>query len=116
VVDGVSGLLVDDVDEMAAAVARLLADETARRAMGAAASRHAATFDWAASVSAFSAVLARSLRNPPSGDVRDDATDRVLLAALDGLAAGTAGKPTDQRSRHLVPSAAPRRFAPSELT
>ena len=50
VVDGRTGVLVDDLDEMTEAVDRLLADERRRLAMGEAAARHAASFSWPASV------------------------------------------------------------------
>jgi len=120
VVDGVSGVLVDDVDGMATAVAGLLEDGTARSAMGDAASRHAATFEWPASVSAFAGVLARSLRNSASTDSRDETTV-AMLTTLDGLAAeGPDG--TDGRLRQLLSTvdtsaaADSRHFAPSELT
>ncbi|MGY1752560.1 glycosyltransferase family 4 protein [Blastococcus sp. SYSU D01042] len=62
VVDGVSGVLVDDLDEMTAATARLLEEDGTREAMGRAAQQHAAAFAWPATVRAFAAVLARSAR------------------------------------------------------
>lgn len=77
VVDGVSGVLVDDLDQMTDAVARLLDDADARRAMGEAAVRHAATFEWSASVRGFAGVLARSVRESKRG--REDAADLVEL-------------------------------------
>jgi glycosyltransferase involved in cell wall biosynthesis len=68
IVDGRTGLLVDDLDGMVAAVDRLLGDEPARRRMGAAAARHAAAHTWPATVSGFATVLAASLRAaPPRG-------------------------------------------------
>jgi glycosyltransferase involved in cell wall biosynthesis len=87
VVDGVSGVLVDDLDQMTEAVARLLADDDARRAMGVAAQRHAATFEWSASVRGFAGVLARSVRESPRAKVRAGAAD--LLAQLERIQAGT---------------------------
>ena len=119
--DGVSGVLVDDVDEMGTAVARLLEDETARRAMGEAAARHAGTFEWPASVSAFSGVLAQSLRSSASADVRDEATS-ALLATLDDLAAGGTEGGDGSRLRQLLATvdtsaaADSRHLAPSEST
>ena len=57
IVDGRTGVLVDDLDEMTAAVDRLLADDRLRARMGAAAVRHAAAYSWPASVSAFAGEL-----------------------------------------------------------
>ncbi|SOC49759.1 Glycosyltransferase involved in cell wall bisynthesis [Blastococcus aggregatus] len=79
VVDGVSGVLVDDLDQMTDAVARLLEDDDARRAMGAAAERHAATFEWSASVREFAGVLARSVHGSPRAGVRAGTADLVEL-------------------------------------
>jgi glycosyltransferase involved in cell wall biosynthesis len=68
VVDGHTGVLVDDLDELTEAVERLLDDEDRRLAMGEAAVRHAAAFDWPASILGFSAVLASALREArPAG-------------------------------------------------
>jgi glycosyltransferase involved in cell wall biosynthesis len=86
VVDGVSGLLVDDLDGMTAAVERLLEDDAARSAMGEAAIRHAAGFEWPASVAAFAGVLARSVRGSRRGH-REDTRD--LVALLERVADGT---------------------------
>ena len=66
VVDGRTGVLVDDLDEMTEAVDRLLADENRRLAMGEAAARHAAAFSWPASVRGFAAVLASAVREARS--------------------------------------------------
>jgi glycosyltransferase involved in cell wall biosynthesis len=89
VVDGVSGVLVDDLDEMAAAVAGLLEDGSARAAMGEAAARHAASFAWPASVGAFAAVLAATLRG--SAAAGDDVAGRDLATLLDQAAVGIGG-------------------------
>jgi glycosyltransferase involved in cell wall biosynthesis len=62
VVDGLTGVLVDDLDEMTEAVDRLLDDENRRLAMGEAAARHAASFSWPASTRRFAAVLASAVR------------------------------------------------------
>src|SRR4051812_14299886 len=68
VLDGRTGVLVDDLDEMTEAVDRLLADENRRLAMGEAAARHAASFNWPASVRGFASVLASAMREAvPAG-------------------------------------------------
>lgn len=87
VVDGVSGVLVDDLDQMTDAVARLLEDDDARRAMGTAAQRHAATFEWSASVREFAGVLARSVHESPRAGVRADLAD--LVEQLERIQQGT---------------------------
>jgi glycosyltransferase involved in cell wall biosynthesis len=58
IVDGRTGVLVDDLDELTAAVDRLLADDGLRHEMGAAAVRHAAAYSWPTSINAFAGVLA----------------------------------------------------------
>lgn len=82
VVDGVSGILVDDLDGMTAAVGRLLEDEKTRTAMGEAAVQHAAGFEWSASVRQFAGVLARSVHESQRAAVRADAADLVALLEL----------------------------------
>jgi glycosyltransferase involved in cell wall biosynthesis len=71
VVDGRTGLLVDDVDELIAAVDRLLADDAARRRMGEAAARHAESYSWDASVRGFAGVLRGALRASAGAVVED---------------------------------------------
>ncbi|WP_211435413.1 glycosyltransferase family 4 protein [Trujillonella endophytica] len=89
VLDGVSGVLVDDLDEMTAAAARLLEDDETRAAMGAAAARHAASLEWPVTVRNFAAVLARSVRDAiPAGGDPDLAH---LSSTLDRVAIGGAG-------------------------
>jgi glycosyltransferase involved in cell wall biosynthesis len=58
VVHGRSGLLVDDQDEMVAALDATLADEIARKRMGIGAQEHAEQFTWNATARATLAVLA----------------------------------------------------------
>jgi glycosyltransferase involved in cell wall biosynthesis len=87
VVDGVTGHLVDDLDEMTAAVERLLSDERARLAMGEAAARHAAVFTWPESIKGFAGVLSAAVaeRSASLAVVQD--LDRGLVALLDGVGA-----------------------------
>ncbi|WP_218122211.1 glycosyltransferase family 4 protein [Blastococcus aurantiacus] len=103
VVDGVSGVLVDDLDQMTDAVAGLLEDADARRAMGEAAARHAATFEWSASVREFAGVLARSVHESSRADVRADAGDLVEL--LERIQHGT-GDLALELAAHVEVSAA----------
>ncbi len=107
VLDGVSGLLVDDLDQMTDAVARLLEDPDARRTMGQAAVEHAATFEWSASVREFAGVLARSARESARPAVREDTAD--LVARLERIQHG-AGDVTQELAAQLeasVPAPAP---------
>ena len=91
VVDGRTGILVDDLDELTAAVDLLLDDESRRLAMGGAAARHAAAFSWRASIRAFAAVLASAVRpglpaapgSVPVAVVQD--VDRLVALLLDGV-------------------------------
>jgi len=111
VVDGVSGVLVDDLDQMTAAVAGLLEDDESRRAMGEAAMKHAATFEWSASVRDFAGVLARSVRESSRGAVREDAAD--LVAQLESIQHGT-GDPTRELAARV--EVAPVGTAPTRET
>ncbi|MGY1734537.1 glycosyltransferase family 4 protein [Geodermatophilus sp. SYSU D00684] len=95
VLDGRTGVLVDDLDELTEVVDRLLADPLARSAMGAAAARHAARFDWPSAVRGWARVLRGVLAGVPApagadagrgsaaGAVVQD-VDRLLVALLDG--------------------------------
>ena len=57
VVDGVTGLVADDFDDLVAATERLLADAGARERFGARAQARAATYTWSATAEAVAAVL-----------------------------------------------------------
>lgn len=100
VVDGVSGVLVDDLDGMTAATAQLIEQEDMRAAMGDAAVRHAASLSWSATVRAFAAVLARSARAAADADP-DHALDD-LARALDRIAAEPAPAPRHRLVDNLV--------------
>ena len=104
VVDGRTGVLVDDLDEMTEAVDRLLADERRRLAMGEAAARHAASFHWPASVRGFAAALASAAREARPAErgsavavavVQD--VDR-LVGRLDAAVGAEGGLDTDDSS------------------
>jgi glycosyltransferase involved in cell wall biosynthesis len=103
VLDGRTGLLVDDLDELTAAVERLLADESTRRAMGRAAARHAATFSWPASLRDFAGVLAAAVGESAPLAVDED-VDRLvaLLELLHGGGVGVDGgrDPRDRCGAH----------------
>jgi glycosyltransferase involved in cell wall biosynthesis len=90
IVDGRTGVLVDDLDELTAAVDRLLADDRLRAEMGAAAIRHAAAYSWPASVDAFAGVLSaaagRSARAVVLEDVAAGARGGALGAGGGGVA------------------------------
>ncbi|RBY98140.1 glycosyltransferase family 1 protein [Blastococcus sp. TF02-8] len=81
VLDGSTGLLVEDLEEFAAAVERLVAEEATRHAMGRAAARHAASFSWPASVSAFAVVLRAAAEGSALAVVED--VRRPLTGLLD---------------------------------
>jgi glycosyltransferase involved in cell wall biosynthesis len=89
VLDGRTGLLVDDLDEMTEAVERLLRDEMVRTEMGAAAARHAAAYSWPASIKAFAGVLSAAVRG--SAVAVDQDVDRALVGLLDRAAVGVDG-------------------------
>jgi glycosyltransferase involved in cell wall biosynthesis len=75
VVDGVTGLLVEDTQEaFSAALAGLLADDERRLALGGAAATHAARFTWDQTVAGVSTVLAAAAG---VADVRPIADDTV---------------------------------------
>ncbi|MGY2067502.1 glycosyltransferase family 4 protein [Blastococcus sp. SYSU DS0619] len=82
VVEGRTGLLVDDLDELVAAVEGLLADADTRRAMGAAAARHAAGYSWPASVQGFAGVLSAAV-GESAGAVLQDVD--LLAGLLEGV-------------------------------
>ena len=62
VVDGRTGVLVQDVDEMAQVAVRLLTDPRAREAMGERARHHASTHTWEDAVTAWELLLGRVAR------------------------------------------------------
>jgi glycosyltransferase involved in cell wall biosynthesis len=86
VLDGVSGVLVDDLEEMTAATARLLEDDGTREAMGSAAARHAASLEWPVAVRNFARVLACSVRDSSATAAPELRLDD-LACALDRIAA-----------------------------
>jgi hypothetical protein len=90
VVDGRTGVLVDDLDEMTEAVDGLLMDAAARARMGEAAAQHAAAYSWPASVRGFAGALSAAVRESAPGAVVQD-LDRALLALLDRAAVGADG-------------------------
>jgi glycosyltransferase involved in cell wall biosynthesis len=85
ILDGRTGVLVDDLDEMTEAVDRLLADGPARLRMGEAAARHAGAYSWAASVRNFAGALSAAVRGS-AGPVLQD-VDRLLVAHVDRVGA-----------------------------
>lgn len=94
VVDGRTGVLVDDLDGMVAAVERLLADGETRRRMGEAAAGHAERFSWDASVRGFAGVLSAALRGSAGAVVEDVDLLAGLLEGVVGVDGG--GDPGDR--------------------
>jgi glycosyltransferase involved in cell wall biosynthesis len=91
VVDGRTGLLVDDVRGMVEAVDRLLRGEQERRRLGRAAAAHAARFSWPATVRSFTGVLARAAAGTPSSAVAlavVQHVDRRRVRLLDNTVVG----------------------------
>lgn len=76
VLDGRTGVLVDDLDELTAAVERLLGDPAGREGMGEAAERHAASLTWPASVDAFASTVLPTLRGSAAVAVPEDLEGR----------------------------------------
>ncbi|MGL4177697.1 MAG: glycosyltransferase family 4 protein [Dermatophilaceae bacterium] len=72
IVDGVTGRLVDDLDDMVAVVDALLHDDAARRALGVAAVGHAERFTWSHTVAAWEVVLDERAAGHRPGPGPDD--------------------------------------------
>lgn len=90
VLDGHTGLLVDDQDELTGAVHRLLDDTGTRVALGEAAQRRAADFTWQATTAAFNAVLVGCLAaarrpSPPRSVERGQSCYRPVANHRDGV-------------------------------
>ena len=64
IIDGETGKLVDDLDELTKAADELLADASIRERMGAAASERAAEYNWVSAARRFAEVLAIDQRLP----------------------------------------------------
>ena len=90
VLDGRTGVLVDDLDEMTEAVDALLSDEWTRLDMGAAAARHAAAYSWPASIRGFAAVLSAAVRDSAVAVHQD--VDLPLVGMLDRCGVGVDGR------------------------
>nr|WP_281386900.1 glycosyltransferase family 4 protein [Jiangella mangrovi] len=88
IVDGATGLLADDLDELTAATEELLADGVRRQALGRAAAARAATFTWEQTVRSWDALLRRTV------------AEEALERSAQRVAAITAGEPLDP---HRVP-------------
>ncbi|UOY02194.1 glycosyltransferase family 4 protein [Blastococcus sp. PRF04-17] len=87
VLDGTTGVLVDELEEMVAAVEELLVDDNRRLAMGEAAAGHASRFTWPASIAGFAAVLASAVRDAvPAG--AGSAGALAVLEDVDRLVGG----------------------------
>lgn len=61
--DGLTGLLVQDLDAMAAAVSKLLSDQPLRDSLGSAAREHAARFTWEATITNWEDLLKHVANN-----------------------------------------------------
>ncbi|GAB2674224.1 glycosyltransferase family 4 protein [Thalassiella azotivora] len=129
IVDGESGVLVDDEQGLLDATRHLLRDHALRDAMGTAAAEHARQFTWRGAATSFLQVLLRAAHGQshvrgtdptqttrtatptdgsrPSGwvvDVRDRGTDEVATAGVDERPVGSGDRKAD-------PAALPTRAA-----
>jgi len=75
IVDGESGLLVDDLDAMTSQVRALLHDAQARARLGAAARVHAANYTWNGTIMAWERLLTTVAAAKASGGSDEDETD-----------------------------------------
>jgi glycosyltransferase involved in cell wall biosynthesis len=109
VVDGETGLLVTDLDELTAAVDGLLADPARRAALGGAAAGYAAGFTWPRSVARFGAVLDAAAGGSAGAVVQDVGAavgphravrrgGREPLVGIEGRAGGGHAGQRDQRA------------------
>jgi glycosyltransferase involved in cell wall biosynthesis len=89
VLDGSTGLLVDDFEGMVAATERLLRDGGLLESMGEIARAHAARFTWAAATTSFETVLRRSAQGlaPLGGESAELRRSAQGLAPLGGESA-----------------------------
>jgi glycosyltransferase involved in cell wall biosynthesis len=62
VLDGVTGILVDDAEAFTEAVRKLLVDADLRERLGARAAEHTASFDWQRSMAEFLRILDEASR------------------------------------------------------
>ncbi|MEO7449314.1 MAG: glycosyltransferase family 4 protein [Humibacillus sp.] len=86
IVDGRTGVLVDDVKGMAEATARLLLDSSARTVMGHLALDHAATYTWEGAVGAWERLLLRVVGHPPATAHQHRAVARSASSPAGGSA------------------------------
>lgn len=77
IVDGVSGVLVHDLDAMTATVDRLLTDATALRCLGEGALAHSARFTWDTSVVLWEELLERAVMGARPSTLSDTRLSRV---------------------------------------
>lgn len=106
IVDGATGILVDDIEEMVRATERLLTDPELRRQMGEAARERANGFNWHATTLAFAEVLRSSAEvteaNAASREC-DIPTSRVASsAAVDKAGGPHSGGPRCARDSPLL--------------
>lgn len=76
IVNGRTGVLVSDLDEMTTAVDRLLTDATAREALGRAAVEHSQEFTWSRTIESWESLLADRAAGLPL----ESGTDAVVTA------------------------------------
>jgi glycosyltransferase involved in cell wall biosynthesis len=81
VLDGETGLLVDDVAGFAGALRRLLTEPFLRESMGRAARAHAARFSWPATAAAVETELRLLTGLPPRASTADSAARSSVEAA-----------------------------------
>ncbi|MCZ2860377.1 glycosyltransferase family 4 protein [Blastococcus sp. VKM Ac-2987] len=95
VLDGRTGILVEDLDGLTEAVDGLLHDDAARTAMGRAAARYAASLTWPAGVATFAAVLDTAAGGSAAGAVVQDVDGGVVPLRGGAVGVGDGGDAGD---------------------
>jgi len=81
IVDGVTGILVNDTDDMVEAASALLSDEVLRTRLGESARVHARAFTWAGTIQAWDQLLTHVAAGGPSIAAIDEGLSSSALVS-----------------------------------
>jgi len=81
IVDGVTGILVNDTDDMVEAASALLSDEVLRTRLGESARVHARAFTWAGTIQAWDQLLTHvAAGGPPIAAIDEGLSSSALVS------------------------------------